>query len=467
MKEKERIEVERMYHTARETLISLVDTNFSPDHSRRISTLSSNTLATVLADHALLHHSEKTTRWIQKNAQGMDIVGIPSILSESSSFMAAIFAVLEKVCGFSLPPLVGERIPPVKDIVKLLVFPYSSNTSYLLPLHLACVALSFSMKGTKADHIVKMISDLQQPDGSWTDDVIITALCALALHQAGIEPMYNVTKWLKEEQLPDGSWAACNGEVWEASYALKTGEVPHEKLVSVLEKSVHPNYWWGFSRYAVPDTDDTAAACCALQPYNPHLTDAALKNLVKVQNEDGGWSTFPDITGVVPRESVEENTKLKSNDITCHVLEALWRSNQKDEPFKRGISHLLEAQDKNGYWKTTWWRSDIYGTAEIASLMNQNKYTEPASHALAWLEKKLTQHLNTVEYALLIKAFSEHPEYSDSLDKAVTSFIEHCRSGPLAPTFDSVYFAGLIDLKVHRLSLIVDSLHTLLKKENV
>ncbi|MBU7016104.1 MAG: hypothetical protein HXS44_01240 [Theionarchaea archaeon] len=119
-------------------------------------------------------------------------------------------------------------------------------------------------------------------------------------------------------------------------------------------------------------------------------------------------------------------------------------------------------QERDGCWKTKWWKSDIYATTEIALLMDQNGYRESALHALNWLEKTLDHSLNTVEYALLIKAFSRFSDYSDSLNKAILEFLTHYRSKFLDPTFDSVYFAGLIDCRVYRLSIVVSSLRSLL-----
>jgi hypothetical protein len=284
-------------------------------------------------------------------------------------------------------------------------------------------------------------------------------LSAIALQKEGIKPKYNVQNWLERERLPDGSWAACNGEVWEASYALRTGEVPNiSRLVNVLKASMHPNCWWGFSRYSVPDTDCTSAACYALAPYEPHIASTACENLLSVQHETGGWGTFPQIEGTVPHESVIGKPRTLSNDVTCHVLEVLEQRKKSKSPFKRGISYLLDTQEQDGCWKTTWWRSDIYATTEIALLMYRNGYTEPALHALDWLEKSCEKgNLTIVELALLMKAFSEAPDYSDSLNKIIHQFLERYRSESLVATFDGVHFIGLIDYRVYRLSIIVSS----------
>ncbi len=344
-----------------------------------------------------------------------------------------------------------------------LLFPYGRNTSYVLPLHLACLALVSALKGQRTPHVITMIQDLQQKDGSWTDDTIITALCALALSQSSIQPKYDVKDWLQKNRLPDGSWAAANGEVWEASYALRTGEYPDTtRLINVLTTCMHPNSWWGFSRYAVPDMDDTAVACCALALYNLHLVKTAVKNMVSHQNDNGGWGTFPHIAGVVPHETVTKKARVSRSDITGHVLEALTQCRMQGAPFKKGVSYLLETQEKNGSWKSLWANNDIFATAEIALLLNQIDFADPAVHALTWLETKLHEDLSIVEYAFLVKAFSVNHAYADSFRTALNGFLKKYSQQLFAPTFYSVYFAGLLDLQIYKLSAMVSCLRAAL-----
>ncbi len=454
-------EIKQIFEDIKQNMIFLAKKCLSPHINSRCSTLSSNVLATVLARAALGMLAEKPNLWEGLNAP-TDSTNTHMLFSDTFPFMCACYAVLNMYEIF-LPSKLQEKIPPVEKIAEQLNYPYSLDSSYTLPLHLACDVL-LSTKGVNIPEISQRIYDLQQQDGSWTDDVIITALSALALQKGGINPKYDAQKWLKREQLPDGWWAAANGEVWEASYALRTGEFPTTtRLLAVLNVCMHPNYWWGFSRYAVPDTDDTAAACCALAPYEPEISCRACENLLSVQNEDGGWGAFPQITGVVPHESVIKNTKITSNDVTCHVLEALEQNNKSGLPsFRKGMYYLLEAQEQDGHWKTTWWNSDIYATSEIALLMNRNGCAESAFHGLDWLEKALDNPLNIVEYALLIKTFSQFPVYSDSLNKAIQHFLDHFSD--FSPVFDSVYFAGLIDCTLYRISTMVSSLRTFLKR---
>lgn len=454
----------RICEYARQELVCLVEQNISPRIENRHSTLSPHALATVLAHTALGRTSEKASQWIEQHAKGMSITGVPTQFSGSSSLMFACFEILEKVCGVSIPAQLQEKMPSIDEIGKQLDYSCSYDDCYTLPLHLACAALLCTIKGVKMPQILRVLLDLQQEDGSWTDDTTITALAAIALQEEGIEPTYDVEKWLKREQLPDGSWAAANGEVWEASYALRTGETAIvSRLVDTLKDCMHPNCWWGFSRYAVPDVDDTAVACCSLAAYEPRLASTACEKLRAVQHENGGWGAFPQITGVVPQESVVGKARTSDNDVTCHVLEAFELNNMCGSAFKRGISHLLETQEKDGHWSTTWWNSDIYATAEIALLLSRNGYSEPVLHSLEWLEKKLEGMLNIVEHALLIRTFSEFPDFSESQNKAINGFVEQYHSNCFDPTFDGVHFVGLIDYKIYRLSLIASLPHSLLR----
>jgi hypothetical protein len=324
MKNESLPEITHILEETRKEMISIVNQSISPHINKRHSSLSPHALATVLAHTVLKNPSKKTEEWFELNAQGMNIAGIPSSFSESSPFLFMCFLALENLCQFSLPPPLQQKIPSLEDITKGLDYPFSYDESYTLPLHLTCAALLCAIKEVEVPQLLQMISALQQPDGSWTDDTIITALSVLALQNGGIDLKYDVQKWLERERLPDGSWAAANGEVWEASYALRTREVPHDsRLVDVLKECVHPNSWWGFSRYAVPDIDDTAAACEALAPYEPSLAVKGCEALCSVQSENGGWGTFPLIEGIVPGESVVGKARAPCNDVTCHVLEAL------------------------------------------------------------------------------------------------------------------------------------------------
>jgi hypothetical protein len=461
-------EIERVFENAKQKMTSLIDNNISLDDSRRCTTLNSNALATILAYTACTTSSKSAKVWLETNARGMDIVGFPTLFSKSSPLMHACFTIVEKICGYPLPQQFKENLPSVDKIGEQLNYPCAYDSSYILPFHLACAALFCTMKGANVPGLLNMISNLQQADGSWTEDVIITALSAIALQEGGFSPNHDVQKWLKHAQLPDGSWAVANGEVWEASYALRTGHYPHTaKLTKLLMKCIHPNNWWGYSRYAVPDVDDTAAACCALAPYNPEITSKACENLINVQHETGGWGAFPQIEGVVPHESVTGKPLSLANEITCHALEALELNNNQGEPsFKNGISYLLEKQEHDGCWRTTWWNSNIYATAGIASLLYRNGHADSALHAVDWLENQQDKQLNTVEYALLIEVFSEFSDYSENLDWVVSRFLTRYSLELPVSTFDSVYFGGLIDCKIYNLSLVISALYKYLNPEH-
>ena len=459
-----RAEVKKVLTKTMQDIHVVIRESLSADIDRRKSTLNPDALATVLAGTALGGLSEKTKLWLDSHVQELNDVHITTPSSEVYPPMLACCVVLEKMCGMTLPPNVQEIIYPAERTAKFLKYPLSLDSSYTLPLHLACDVL-LSPEG-ETPEALEMLCDLQQKDGSWTDDVIITALSALALQKANMNPLYDVQKWLQREQLPDGSWPVANGEVWEAAAALRTGKVNVPTLMAVLKVCMHQNHWWGYSRYAVPDTDDTAAACCALAPYEPESTSKSCENLLKVQHENGGWDAFPQVEGVVPFETVTGCARTTSNDITCHVLEALEYHNKGETlPFKKGIDFLLGAQRQDGHWKTTWWNSNIFGTTEIALLLDRHGYEEPVSRALQWLNNNLDErleHLNSMECALLVKAFSQIPGHPDSLGKALHLFLEKY-PGVVCPTYDSVYFAGLIDSTLYRLSVVVSALYAYLR----
>lgn len=454
--------VRAIYNTIRKDFILSVDEHLSPDRNSRRSSFYPSGLATILARTVLGIPVEED--WSEFEPEGRSIFGTCAP-DEVNPFMNASLAILQEVCSVSLPQNVRNNLPPLKDIIRQLAYPYSRDTSYILPFHLASMALLCMVEGHAVPQLVQMVHDRQQPDGSWLDDTIISATAALALQRGGMAPRYDVRTWLEREKRPDGSWAAVSGEVWEASYALRTGEYPDsDKLVHLLGKCMHVNSWWGFSRYAVPDADDTAVACCALTPYLPDPVSRALINVQRMQNESGGWGAFPPVEGVVPEEKVTGPPRDTFSEITCHVLEALQKNTIFNEAFEKGIAYLLSRQHDDGHWSASWWNSDVYCTAECALLLSRNHHVEAASRALDWLESRLSEPVNLVENAFMIWAFCASPSaYASSLGEAVDRFVEHYRTERSAPTFNFTYFAGLLDPEVYRQSVMLSSLQAFLK----
>lgn len=454
--------IHSLYDAVKRDFIRSVDAHLSPDRTRRRSSFYPSGLATMLASTALGIPVEKN--WPEFEPRGRSIFGT-YVSEDINPFMKASLAILQEVCGISLPPQSKSAVSSIEDIINQLAYPYSRDTSYILPFHMASMALLCMIKGHNVPQLVQMVRDCQQPDGSWLDDTIITATAALALQKGGVTPRYDVRKWLEQEKRPDGCWAAVSGEVWETSYALRTGEYPDpDKLVRILLTCNHANFWWGFSRYAVPDADDTAVACYALTPYNPDMVNCALTNLQKTQNESGGWGAFPPTEGLVPEEHVTGIPRDTFNEITCHVLEVLQINNIRNRVFQKGMLHLLSTQHEDGHWDASWWDSNIYATAEIALFLNSNNHTEAAFRALDWLKSRVNE-ANIVENALMIGAFSDcGSEYAGSLEKALDRFVQQYESESSAPTFNFTYFAGLLDPEIYRLSVILSSLGLFLGK---
>jgi hypothetical protein len=454
-------EVRAIRDMLRSKFILSVESHLFPDRKSRKSSFYPHELATLLAKAVL---EPSPSQWPDVQPEGRTIFGTHP-LDELNPFMTASLTILEQVCGTILPEEVRARIPSAEEIMKQLAYPYSHDTTYILPFHLASMALLCMIKGTRVPQLLLRIRDLQQPDGSWSDDTVLTAMAVLALEQGKMTLKYDARAWLEQERRPDGKWAAVNGEVWEASYALKPGEY-HDpaRLVHTLQHCMHSNLWWGFSRYAVPDVDDTAVACYALAPYCPDVTRASLTTIQAMQHESGGWGTFPFIEDVVPHERVVGIPNDTVCEITCHVLEAMRHNTIKNSAFKRGISYLLDTQQKDGHWTASWWNRDTYATAEIALLLNQEGSSEAAFRAFDWLGSKSTDTcINVVECALMVEAFSScHPEYADDLDRMLKRLIDH-KKALVHPTFNFTYFAGLLDPELYRLSKILSSINTFLK----
>ncbi|PWA11987.1 squalene--hopene cyclase [Pueribacillus theae] len=194
--------------------------------------------------------------------------------------------------------------------------------------------------------------------------------------------------------------AYTTANVWNttlAGYALQEAGMPYtsptiQKSHEYLLSRQHMLYgdWavsnpnavpggWGFSHINTmnPDVDDTTAALRSLRtfmiekPKYRQSWDRAIRWIVSMQNNDGGWPAFERnvnkaILSWLPIEG-NEGTMLdpSSADLTGRTLEFFGNFTHLNEYhhfIKRGVRWLLKDQRNDGSWYGRWGICFIYGT---------------------------------------------------------------------------------------------------------
>ena len=183
-----------------------------------------------------------------------------------------------------------------------------------------------------------------------------TAICAFAMGEAGVpvdDPrMVRAADWLiSKEVRRKGDW-------------------------SVKRPDTEPSGWaFEFANEFYPDIDDTAMVLLALGHARGSNAEAqvacerrAVNWLLAMQSADGGWAAFDvdnnwAVLNQVP--FADHNAMLDPTcpDITGRVLECLCRRGMAEhESVRRGVSYLLQSQEKNGSWYGRWGVNYVYGT---------------------------------------------------------------------------------------------------------
>ncbi len=280
----------------------------------------------------------------------------------------------------------------------------------------------------------------QEADGGWGGIQPPWVYSLIALHLMGYQAEHPVMRaglagldgFTVHEQTPDGvvrRLEACQSPVWDTALAvtaLRDAGVPAddgavtaaadwllgEEITvrgdwSVRRPDLAPGGWaFEFANDGYPDTDDTAEVVLALRratASDPDRMRAALERgvawTVGMQSRDGGWGAFDaDNTQKLclrpPFCDFGAVIDPPSADVTAHIVEmlaALGRAEQ--EPARRGLRWLLDAQEADGSWFGRWGANFVYGTgAAVPALVAAGVAREhPAvRRAVGWL----TAHQN-------------------------------------------------------------------------
>ncbi|WP_310964619.1 squalene--hopene cyclase [Nocardioides terrisoli] len=210
-----------------------------------------------------------------------------------------------------------------------------------------------------------------------------TGLAVAALLDAGVAPddpdVLRATDWLLDEQITaDGDWQVRRPDLPSAGWAFE------------------------FANDVYPDTDDTAEIVLALRRVDhpePKRLGAALDRsvawLTGMQSRDGGWGAFDaDNTRTwaekLPFCDFGAVIDPPSADVTAHVVEMLAAEGRaEEEPCRRGVQWLLDAQEQDGSWFGRWGANHVYGTgAAVPALVAAGMPTDDpvVRRAVRWLE---------------------------------------------------------------------------------
>lgn len=142
---------------------------------------------------------------------------------------------------------------------------------------------------------------------------------------------------------------------------------------------VEPSGWYfEYANELYPDCDDTAEVLTALTLVDladadaPHAQEArhrALRWLLAMQNDDGGWAAFDKgcdkhILTLVPFADHNAMIDPSCEDITGRSLETLTQEGftLQDPVMARAVKFLEDRQQEDGTWYGRWGANYIYGT---------------------------------------------------------------------------------------------------------
>jgi squalene-hopene/tetraprenyl-beta-curcumene cyclase len=258
--------------------------------------------------------------------------------------------------------------------------------------------LALHLLGYPLDHPV-IVAGLRSIDGFTNYDrdlrwmeacqspVWDTCLAVIALLDAGAKPadpaVVRAAQWMLGEEITvTGDWA-------------------------VRRPGLAPGGWaFEFANDNYPDIDDTAEVVIALNrvgdgtaPGIDAAVERAIAWTVGMQSKDGGWAAFDadnvsTLIGKLPFCDFGAVIDPPTADVTAHVVEMLAHVGRADtQACRRGITWLLDHQERDGSWFGRWGANYVYGTgAAVPALVAAgiSKDAPAIRRAVRWLE----QHQN-------------------------------------------------------------------------
>ena len=270
-------------------------------------------------------------------------------------------------------------------------------------------------RGAAIRHVLEWIVRHQDADGAWggIQPPWIYGLMALRVEGYALHHPV-ISKGL--DALNDPGWRvdvgeatfiqATNSPVWDTILALLAFDDAgvHDDYPEAIEKSLQwvldrqiriPGDWsiklpdlkpggWAFeyANNSYPDTDDTAVALIALQPFrsSPKWQARGIEEtiqlgvdwLIGMQSSGGGWGAFDkdnnkQILTKIPFCDYGEALDPPSVDVTAHVVEAFGKLGiSREHPaMVRALEYIRREQESDGAWFGRWGVNYIYGTGAV------------------------------------------------------------------------------------------------------
>lgn len=233
--------------------------------------------------------------------------------------------------------------------------------------------------------------DCLLPDGSWCEDVVVTSLGIMALYLCGYKKdLRKSCEWLCSTQYEHGGWPSFNQLTnwavgWSAVILGSQEPAIHRKTTPFLLNATYQDGSVGTAPpFSYPDLDDTAIALLGLasdRDLDPAKYAGTRDLLLKLQNWDGSWSTFPSFSGEPPACGCHFPIYIKSEDVTVHVMQALLKVGlpKSSSAITKSKEWLIKRQHANGTWNSTWFLGQTYATAQVTDLLYE---LQPQSEAV-------------------------------------------------------------------------------------
>ena len=350
----------------------------------------------------------------------------PEIVLLPKRFYFSLYAMSAWTRTFVVPLCVLSAFQPVRRIPRPLGIAelFSDGTRRLGPLHRSCPRLvSWSNFFAVADQMLKvverwpwkplrglalravqewMLERCRRSDGLGAifPPMVYLPIALRCLGYAEDHPHWQLTLRQLDGLLvaDDDGWRVqpCQSPVWDTSmavYALGESGVPaahpalHRAAAWLASKEVRrhgdwqvrvpeaePGGWhFEFANEFYPDVDDSAKAAMALyqvgRAEDRPAVDRAVRWILKMQNDDGGWAAFDrnvnrEFLNHVPFADHNAMLDPSTPDITGRVLECLSRVGlAADRPeVRRAVEFLRRTQERDGSWFGRWGVNHIYGT---------------------------------------------------------------------------------------------------------
>ena len=350
---------------------------------------------------------------------------------------------------------------------------------------------------------LRRLEGIQPESGGFLEATPLTSFVTMSL-AAMNQSDHPVTRrgidFLKASVREDGSWPIdTNLATWVTTLSVnalrpESMSMAHVEsvamwLIGQQHRIVHrytnaaPGGWaWTDLSGGVPDADDTPGAILALLKLNPQVSNvapslaAAVKWLLDLQNNDGGWPTFCRGWGALPFDR-------STPDLTAHALRALyfWREKQVrdgvqadgpnislisriDRAATAGFAYLARTQRPDGTWFPLWFgnqysqdeENPVYGVARVlAAYRDWNRLNDSVPQsAIAWLADVQNSDggwggakntpSSTEETALAVEALLSLKKYKVSCERGLEWLLERVESGTFQnPSPIGLYFAKL------------------------